>query len=204
MYKVVYDMDDVINNLNKYVFSTLNLPLPEFFEIKSCGYTDEQKEKIISMYKDPETFRHLRLMPGARCITRAEKIFKDKEGNPLVSVWINTISLNADIVAVKKETVRVGIPGFDMSRMITQVSDGHKHILEDADYVIEDNIRNIVKYPSKCKKILIDKTHNQGHAYNIADRDAGITRVRNLKGAIRTVERDIAKREGYNPVNLIW
>ena len=91
-----------------------------------------------------------------------------------------------------------------MSRMITQVSDGHKHILEDADYVIEDNIRNIVKYPSKCKKILIDKTHNQGHAYNIADRDAGITRVRNLKGAIRTVERDIAKREGYNPVNLIW
>lgn len=189
---VVFDMDDVLNNLNDYVFNTLGLKRPSLFEINQCKeYSDAQKAAIIGMYKRADVFKALELVPGAREICKLEAIKERKNGEEVgVRVWINSVSLTQDIADVKRQQIEREIKGINMDRVILPV--GRKEALEHTTYIVEDSMANLQNgYGWQTCKILIDKPHNQAKAYKTQDDHEKINRVKDLTQAIRFIQEDI-------------
>lgn len=182
MINIVYDVDDVLNNLNDYVIGKLGLVYASNYNIRSCPeYTREQQDKILAMYNDPETFRNLKLVPGARDICKVEETGKAR-------VWINSSCLNVEIEDIKRRCLLENIPGLNKDRLVFQVGYGmSKKQLDFTDIIVEDCITNLTKYNAQVEKILIDKKHNQAKTYCISDWDYGIKRVDTLLTANKLV-----------------
>lgn len=171
----VYDVDDVLNNLNDYVFETLRLHKAKRFKIpeNTDQYTEDQMKSIINMYGDPNTFRNLRYVPGARDICKIEKTGK-------ALTWINSSNYTEDIAKVKLESLIANIPDLNIDRIILVIGLGANKNAVDADIIVEDCFTNLDKYHDGTLKILIDKTHNQAETYGSTDAEKGITRVKSL------------------------
>ena len=190
MINIVYDVDDVLNNLNEYVFLTLGLSFPKLYEISKCTeYTEEQKDSIIHMYKDPNTFRNLQYYSEASNICKVEAL-KD------AAVWINSNNLTQEIAEIKTRSLIDRIPMLNSERIVMQIIelDKHKTIKVDkkpitkADIIVEDNLLSLLKYGTRASKILIDKTYNKAEAYGFTDRQLGMIRVGNLREANECVK----------------
>ena len=175
---IVYDLDEVLNNLNEYVYNFLKVPSASVFNIKECKeYTEEQKVAILSMYRDPEVFKKLDLVDGGKEIL-------DIESTGKAEVWINSNNLSDEVKQAKIQWLKEKLPEFNMQHVVMQVKaaeskDGH----DDAFIIVEDNLLNLRKYSKDTIKILIDKSHNQSEAYNTSDEAEGIIRVKDLKEA---------------------
>ena len=182
---IVYDVDDVLNNLNYVVFESLGMldNMPKRFNISECEqYTDEEKKAILEMYGKTETFAKTSLNDGAKDICNIEK-------SGLALVYINSRNFSEEIARIKTNMLLEQIPGLSYHRIEMQIGNGEgKRITENAHIVIEDCITNLFKYPSKAVKILINRSHNQADEYGIIDEEAGIIRVKDLKSAVEMVE----------------
>lgn len=94
---VVYDMDDVLNNLNEVVFSSLGLmdKLQElkYFNIKRNNHclTPEQMEQVLSAYSKIETFEKTVPSKGIERITDIEKL------DTRVKVWVYTQKFSEEL-----------------------------------------------------------------------------------------------------------
>ena len=173
--KIVYDVDDVLNNLNDYCLRKLNLPwAPRFNTYENECYTKEQADALMEMYGNPETFRNLTYVEGADQIYHVEA-----DGH--AEVHINSRNFNQDVADVKLETLRKLIPGLPLDRVEMQIGLGSdKKIDLDADIIVEDCITNCLKYRYDTIKILIDKPNNQSKVYDIDESEHNIIRVDNL------------------------
>lgn len=181
---VVFDIDDVLNNLNDYVFGTLGLPEPDTFKVnESSLYTDEQKKAIMQMYGKADTFWHLQYNSLCSRLT-------DLECASNVYVWINSVCFTKDIADVKLGQLRMYAPGLDEDRIIFQItSDGSsKRELSCGTIMVEDNIINLFKHEETPIKILIDKSYNKAEVYGTHDATHGIIRVNSLAEAYKVIE----------------
>lgn len=181
---VVFDIDDVLNNLNDYVFGTLGLPEPDTFKInESSLYTDEQKKSIMTMYGTADTFRHLRY--DNLC-----KNLPDFEHEQDVHVWINSVCFTKEIADVKLEHLRMYAPGLNEDHIVFQItSDGSsKKELSCGTIMVEDNILNLFKHEETPIKILIDKSYNKAEVYGTADETHGIIRVKSLAEVFKVID----------------
>lgn len=187
MLNVVYDVDDVLNNLNEYVFNLLNLSPPDRFNIYECNYyTDEQKRQVMEAYKSWEIFTHLQFVPGASEICDIEKTRK-------AIVWINSNNFTEEIAQIKYKSLTEYIPSLNKERIIMQIMNGDTHVTKECipstDIIVEDCLLNLSKYGKDTYKILIDKTYNKSESYGSTDKDLGIIRVKDLLDANRHVEK---------------
>lgn len=173
--KIIYDVDDVLNNLNSYILSQLSLPWGERFRILECKcYTEEQANTILSMYGDPEVFKHLTYEPGASEIFDIEKTGK-------AEVFIISRNFNQEVADVKMKTLLEHIPNANPDKIEMQIGLGHKkEIDKSADIIVEDCIENCIKYNFDTIKILINKPNNQAEAYGINEHEHNIIRVQSL------------------------
>lgn len=181
---VVFDIDDVLNNLNDYVFGTLGLPEPDTFKVnESSLYTAEQKKSIMQMYGKEDTFRHLKYDSLCRSLTALER-----KSN--VYVWINSVCFTQDIADVKLGQLRMYAPGLNEDRIIFQItSDGSsKRELSCSTIMVEDNILNLFKHEETPIKILIDKSYNKAEVYGTHDATHDIIRVKSLAEAYKVIE----------------
>ena len=181
---VVFDVDDVLNNLNDYVFGTLGLPEPDTFKVnESSLYTAEQKKAIMTMYGTADTFRHLQY--DSLC-----KNLPDLETIDDVHVWINSVCFTHEIADVKLEQLRQYTPGLDEDHIIFQItSDGSsKRELSCGTIMVEDNILNLFTHEETPIKILIDKSYNKAEVYGTHDETHGIIRVKSLAGALCVID----------------
>jgi 5'(3')-deoxyribonucleotidase len=176
--KIVYDVDDVLNNLNHYVFSTLKLGLPDRFNIMDCDkYIDEQKKAILGMYSSPDTFRKISYVPGASEICEIEKTGK-------AEIWINSHSFNEEILQVKHDSLVELLPEMNKSHIILTIGRGAgKKQLDNTDIIVEDSFTNLMEYSDDVLKVLINKTHNQAKTYGTTDDEQHIIRVKDLEEA---------------------
>lgn len=172
---IVYDVDDVLNNLNAYVFNTLKVPAASRFNIRECTeYTKEQQDEILQMYSNPETFRNITYVEGAREICDVEKSGRAR-------VWINSRNLTQEIAEIKQKSLLESIPDLKANQIEMQIGAGDKKKISSfADIVIEDCLGNILMYEKHTTKILINKNHNQAKSYGISDSKEGIIRVPTL------------------------
>ena len=186
MIDIVYDVDDVLNNLNGYVFQQLKFPEPTNFNIRECKeYTKEQQDTILAMYGEAETFRNLTYVEGARDICEIEKTGKAR-------VWINSSCFTQEIADIKTGSLLASIPGLNPERIILQIGLGHaKEPVNFAKFIVEDCLTNTFKYSNSTIKLLIDKVYNQAKTYRTSDWKAGITRVDNLVEANNIIRKYI-------------
>lgn len=189
---VVYDMDDVLNNLNEEVYNSLGMQhmfkLQTRFRIReNTGlFTDEQMNLVLNAYKNPEIFKRLKPAKGVERILDIEGLT-----NGLVQVSIHSTSLVEEINPIKERFVSDNIPGFTRERL--HLSLGHnKDAFNNADYIIEDSLENLLKYGKDTVKILIDKPHNQFDSYGI--KNSNIIRVYSLDEGIDIIENQIYRR----------
>lgn len=173
--KIIYDVDDVLNNLNSYIFGKLGLPWGERFMVTECMcYTKEQVDALLKMYGDPEVFRNLSYEPGA------SEIF-DIERTGQAEVFIISRNFNQEVADVKMESLLKHIPNAKPDKIDMQIGSGNnKKIDESADIIVEDCIENCIRYPFDTIKILIDKPNNQAEAYGICKEEHNIFRVGSL------------------------
>lgn len=186
--KVVYDVDDVLNDLNGHVSKLLNTPNPDNFDIsKATNLTDEQKKLVMEAYGNPDTFKTVPYLDDAK------KIF-DIEKNGKTVVEIHSNNFNQGVADVKRESLKKLFPNVSEDKFHLQVGKwDEKDTRTSPDIIVEDNILNLFKYNIFTVKILIDKPYNQASIYNTRDYKEGIIRVANLAEAIETVEKLVSK-----------
>lgn len=186
MINVVYDVDDVLNNLNNYVCDKLNIDSSKLdnFDIRKCSrLTAQEQENILDMYGRPDTFKNLTYVRGAEDICEIEKTGK-------ALVWINSKCFNQEIADIKAQTLTEAIKGLNPDRLIFQIgTDQKKSGLDFADIIVEDNLLNLRKYSTKTIKYLVNKFHNQSETYNTTDIKEKLIRVPNLIEANRQIRK---------------
>lgn len=182
MLNIVYDVDDVLNNLNDYVFNTLELPMASRFNIRECSeYTKEQQDTILDMYGNVETFKNLTYVDGAKDICEIEKTGK-------ALVWINSSCFTKDIADFKVKSLLENIPGLNPDRIILQIGVGHKKKqLDFTDIIVEDCLTNMRVYKQSTSKLLINKIYNQPKTYCTSDWKEGLIRVPSLLEANKLI-----------------
>ena len=183
---VVYDVDDVLNNLCEYVHEQVGTDKSnqKYFSLRECKgiYTDEQIESIQGLFADEETFKHLSYNKGASDIMKY-----DGDG---VEVHIHSNNFTQAIADVKTESLLKNINGLtpDRIHMMVVESSHNKEIFKNATIVIDDNINYLMAYPKNIIRILINKPYNQPSVTKIYDWTEGIVRVPDLETANRLVE----------------
>lgn len=186
---IIYDMDDVLNDLNDVVFRELGLSLPRYYELREHKeYSSDALDKIFEKYRDINVFYKTALCNGALDIIHLED-------TPGVKVWIHTVSYTKEIADYKYKLIHSGIPGFSMERLLLPI--GHKKPLDFADYVIEDSYMNLYRYKNNSTKILVDKTYNQESAYSEYKITGRLVRCSSLEDVNQWLDRDIKKRKGF-------
>lgn len=172
---IEYDVDDTLNNLNDFVFDKLGFEPPRRFRILDCTdqYTPEQIKAILDCYGNPEIFKSLRFVPGAKDICSFEKTGKARVG-------INSKNFNEDILKIKMADIIREIPGISTDRIFMTLGAGYDKRPTDADIIVEDCLENIHKYSDKAARILLNRSYNQSEVYGTTDAEHNIIRVESL------------------------
>lgn len=189
---IVYDMDDVLNNLNEAVFGRLGLldELKElkYFDIRKNEHclTSEQMTQVISEYSKLETFEKTVASDGIERIVDVEKI------DPRVKVWIYTQKFSKELNKFTIDFIKENIPGLSDERIVIVNSKHKKKRFENAAIIVEDSAENIAEYGKETVKILIDKPYNRHENYvdefTAENVDGTLVRVASLSKAIKLVE----------------
>lgn len=185
--RIVYDMDDVLNNLNEVVATAVGIKETQLtrYNINEIPELEPgQKKAILSCYRTPSIFKQTKLMPGAERIC-------DVEDSGVADVYIHSISLSPEIIPIKLAKLADGIPRLSPDKISLVLGSGgsDKEAYENTDIVIEDSMANVLKYSNNTIKILINKSHNKAEDWGVAESKLQIIRVNSLVDAVTIVER---------------
>lgn len=184
---IVYDMDEVLNNLNDVVFCGLGKERAniKYFNIyQNDNLTDTQKKYIMSQYSDSSVYKRLSPVEGADRIMN----IKDHWGD-FVDVMVHTHCFTDEIVDVKKEFISRYIPKLKPDKVLYRTGDD-KGIVPNADIIVEDSLENLNKYAADKVRILIDKPYNKFENYPDID-STGIIRLRTLNEVLDYIDEQV-------------
>lgn len=192
---VLFDVDDVLNNLFETSNKILNLGElnPKQFNIKmDRDIPADIADKLINQWKKAETFRLVKAMPGIERIPGIEAT-----GKALVGIRSNNLTM--EVLEEKRVWLNKYLPTIDPTRisllLCGENKGNEKGIDENADIIIEDCLENAMRYGPGVAKILINKSHNQSENYGTTDQEQGIIRVNSLDEAIDKIEELIKQME---------
>lgn len=187
MKNIVYDVDDVLNNLNGVVYSSLGILhlykiQKRFRATENLGTLDEKTvAAIIEKYEDPKVFEQLSPVKGIERILDVEKIDTD------AAVHIHSLNFKEQIAFIKRAFLTENVPNIKESN-INLVVGTHKEPFANAFSITEDSLENLLLYEPCVHRILIDKPYNQFESYGINNKEVGILRVDCLDTAVDMVE----------------
>lgn len=191
MINIVYDVDDVLNNLNDYVCDKCGVDynsIVQFNILKNEGITKDDANRLLESYSDPFTFTQLRFRDAAYHICDIEKEYKG------VRVSIHSNNFKREIADIKTKALLKEIPGLSLDKISMEVgTHSSKSADKDADFIVEDNIENLLKYEDRVFRILIDKPWNKAETYGLNDKDYNIFRVKSLEEANDIIRKIIAE-----------
>lgn len=181
---IVYDVDDVLNNLNDVVFNTLGINQHIQTRFKITENVDTlspiDMERIISAYGDTKIFEQVQFLPGA-------KLIYDAEARGAI-VRIRSSNVNQQIADLKMAKLLSEIPGATREKITMFVGHGvKKEIDPEADIIIEDSLENLLMYQRDKVRILIDKPYNKYYSYRVNNSIERISRVPSLMSAVTSV-----------------
>ena len=154
-YKVIYDVDDVLWDLNGYVLRQLGIP-PErhvMYDVSQGPLLSAtERQDILASFKDPAIFENIDFYPGADEILAVEALGGE--------VYIHSNNFNSAIAEHKRRQLRQLLPAMNPQRInlsIINHSTNTKQLLEDVLIFIDDSPYNVAKsqalvniMPNKC------------------------------------------------------
>lgn len=190
MLHIIYDVDDVLNNLTDRMCQFVGVEPNTFYRIEDNDhYTDDEKRRCFEFFNDPDAFAALDFVPGATEIFEIEKTSKAR-------VSIMSCNYNQQIVDIKMHKLLTRIPGAAPEKIQMQLLRGEDKVVDpSADIIVEDCLANCLKYPLDTLKILINKSYNQAATYNVNESAWNIRRVDSLLEANQLI-REIIMEEG--------
>lgn len=184
MIKVVYDIDDVLNNLNDVVMGELGIErwrVKQFRIRDNKDLTQEEIDRIQAHYANPDVFARTTICPSIKHILDIETI------NPEVAVFIHSLSYSEKIKQVKERQLAQAIPEMRHDRILLEVG-GDKAVLDDIHILVEDSYINCVDSKAKMFNALVNRPHNQAENYGRRDEDHKILRLPNTESAIYYIQ----------------
>lgn len=157
---IVYDIDDVINELNEYVFNKAGIYNKfkdiKYYDIEENTHilTQDEMDKLNTLYEDTLSYKLAKLADGAKDILEIEKL------NNRVRVYLYSVCPSKEIAEVKIEYLKKYIPRIDINRCIF-IYNNNKEALDNTFIVIDDKLENLVRYRDNVIKVLIDKPYNR-------------------------------------------
>lgn len=182
-YQVVYDVDDVLNNLNNIVFNKAGVEgkVTRYYTHENEGLTKSEMAEMNNLYANPDTFRVLEYNEGAERICDIEK-------TGFADVFTYSANFNPLISRIKYDSLISAIPNIKPDNIELVISSGHKHARRDTDIIVEDSADNIMLYSDDVIKILIDKPYNQENKYPELREVKNLVRVDTLVDAVNLIE----------------
>lgn len=183
-YRVVFDVDDTLNNLVETTYTRLNildkLPLKKRYYLKDCPELTEQERALAE-----EAWRGSSVYLDCSANKGIEKVdvLSSKQNVEVIihSFCCNALAANGKYMWLDRYT--------ECDRLHMNLEVGKKTPIADIDFVVEDNIEYLCKCEAKYK-ILIDKCYNQVENYDLDTSD--IIRVASLDAAIDYILAKIA------------
>lgn len=185
--KIVFDMDNVLNNLLEHTFDLAGIDrfkikhINNYDIFKNSILTSDEKDKIIKLWHTPETFLGCMPQEGIEEIIK----LKDLCGIDLI---IHSRCESTEIMQVKMDWLRRYIK--DMQDIEVKFEVKQKTPCSDVYAIVEDNL----EYLLQCKanyKVIIDMPYNKEENYEIAKNANEIVRVKSLKEAICFIRRTL-------------
>lgn len=185
---VIFDIDDVLNNLNDVVFETLGIK-DKLKDIKHFNVSDnvgsvltkEEADKIIEMYGDANTFARVQVASDkVKDIMKLERLSTNK---CRVNVKIYSACYTESIKAEKLKFLSTKI-GVRLENITFSGMDKKPLAVNKTDVVVEDNGEWLESYDD-CIKILIDKPYNREYK--------NVNRMSNIDEALEFIEETIKK-----------
>ena len=171
---VEFSMDRVLTyDFNK---SLEQNEVPEWLEKSSISgdfYLNAYRNDIFGLLSSDETFMFADFY--ANCVEMLKKL------SNVATVVLNTVSFTNSIKEIKRHKL-----DFDNIQVCSFV--GTKFAVDNADYVIDDSISELDKYPEGTKKYLVNAPYNQVK-YNNSEN--------NFKDIIRSLSASSAMYEIY-------
>lgn len=176
-YRIIFDLDSTINNLNEYVYKEIvRFPFERInsYNISKNGLSPEQVNTVLAAYNNPSTFAKLSPVHGAEKMRFLIK-------NPFVKVYVHSLSTRKEINGIKMKWIKELYPYFDEDKILL-VCGEEKKMLDDVYVQVEDCLENLMRSTAK-HKILINKPYNQ--CQTLPD---NIYRVESLSEAFDLIE----------------
>lgn len=190
MKRVVFDIDDVLNNLCEHTYELAGIDGVKLLEKKKYimketdNLTESQINKILKLWEDEYTYTSCSAQDGIADIGEISK-------EPDVEVIIHSYCMNKQAASAKESWVSDRI---DTAYIHFIMEIANKNPLDGVYAVVEDNLEYLMKYKAPVK-ILINKPYNQAENYNMKDSDYGITRVNSTCEAIKIIKELIKNGE---------
>lgn len=157
--KVVFDVDDILWELCRKTCRLAGIDFDTFvlFRVKDNHlWTDEQKQKVIDIFNQNETFENIEWSDGIERINDLNKI---------CDVHINSNALTDDIIRLKREQLKQVIHIPDERVVMNIVNLEHKgetkKVIDNDTYIfVDDSPHNVAMSPAKYN-IMIRRPYNQ-------------------------------------------
>jgi len=186
--KIVYDVDNVLNNLMDYICEAYNIDIKKIrrYDIsENIELTYSEKNKIFRAFNDKDIFLNLKYDESIG------EILNCNNADNNIEVHIHSLSMNHEIESVKYSKIIELLKNIDESNIVFEVG-SKKSVMHDVDVLVEDCIENCVKANVKKFCILLDKTYNQADEYGICEKDYNIIRVRALCEGIEVIRNKLS------------
>lgn len=181
--KIVFDIDETLNNLNEHVFRLLDIYEYKYKNLKYYNLKENDNltrgdiKRIYELYGNPDSYIKAKSADGVKDI----KDLLILEG---INVIIHSLCINEAVLLAKVNWVSeiLGTSGIEYNMEL-----GEKNPIVGANIVVEDNLEYLLECEADYK-ILIDKPYNKFENYAINAEESGVIRVKSLKQAIRIIK----------------
>lgn len=191
MKTIVFDLDDVLNDLNKqveielrklgYEFDFKNVLTYNFNETldEKCLPRGMTKDKLIPVDRSVILEQYNKVSILEKTTVPMEVVELIRELSKKYRICIHTLSLSSEVLEYKMKYLT---QLFDGVAVTFSFALGEKLPYRDVYAVVEDCVENLACYSKNTKKFLLDKTYNQ-QKYNkeIFHRVGDYTRIFDVK-----------------------
>lgn len=149
---VVFDVDDILWGLNAKVSEITGIPeekLITFALQENPLLTDEEKERVMSIYMSSEQFRDIKWYPGVERIMSLEQYGAE--------VHINSNSISQEVVDFKYSQLKsvIDIPDERLHLNLINIGDSKKKDIGDDVFIfVDDSPHNIATSTAKYNLML--------------------------------------------------
>lgn len=190
MISIVYDIDGVLNDLNKQVCLKLGIDVNilKFYNVQDnvgVGITQKQADEIQGLYRDIDFLKTVPLLDDVCGILDIEREFDCK-------VDLHSLSYTQEFADLKYRLLKEKLPNLRDDRIFLEVGT-NKSTLDNIYILVEDSIDNIARSKACVRNVMIKQPNNNFRNYSYRKEDLNVKVAQDLKHAVQIVRQEVSR-----------